>query len=180
MVITPFNNTLTLIVMDYIRGKNYLSLGQKPSLKELESVVDMAVELSCVNYKPSYEVFDEWSILNFAGEYTRKRHLLNNTNREYVDKAYKRFERVNSIINTLPKTFVHGDITSTNLIRDVNNVNWLIDFSVSNIMPRIIEIVVICGDLAVIIGEEHESLPMNFLLWGRNFSVNETSLFPSG
>jgi hypothetical protein len=51
--------------------------------------------------------------------------------------------------DALPKTFVHGDITSTNIIKDINRKLWLVDFSVSNFMARIIEIIVISGDLAL-------------------------------
>ena len=47
---------------------------------------------------------------------------------------------------------------STNLLKDQKNNLWLIDFSVSNYMARLIEIIVVCGDLALIVGNKNESL----------------------
>ena len=78
---------------------------------------------------------------------------------------------------------MHGDITSTNVLRDNTGKLWLIDFSVSNYMARIIEILIICDDLALIVGEEEKSkqrVRLCFDLWCQkvNATIFEREAFP--
>ena len=42
----------------------------------------------------------------------------------------------------LPHAFTHGDIISTNVMKDNNGKLWIIDFAVSNYLPRIIDLAV--------------------------------------
>ena len=78
---------------------------------------------------------------------------------------------------------MHGDITSTNVLRDKAGKLWLIDFSVSNYMARIIEILIICDDLALVVGEKEKSkerVRLCFDLWCRkvNATIFERESFP--
>ena len=42
----------------------------------------------------------------------------------------------------LPHAFTHGDIISTNVMKDNNGKLWIIDFAVSNYLPRIVDLAV--------------------------------------
>lgn len=42
----------------------------------------------------------------------------------------------------LPHAFTHGDIISTNVMKDDNGKLWIIDFAVSNYLPRIVDLAV--------------------------------------
>ena len=49
----------------------------------------------------------------------------------------------------LPKAFVHGDIISTNVMLDESNKIWIIDFAVSNYLPRVIDLAVIACNMCL-------------------------------
>ena len=60
---------------------------------------------------------------------------------------------------------------------------WLIDFSVSNYMARIIEVLIICDDLALVVGEREKSkerVSLCFDLWCRKVGATtfEREAFP--
>jgi len=143
-----------IAVTEFVNGMNYHQLGKKPSIHELEKIVDIAFLLSRIDYHP-HQIYDEWGIVNFSHEYEKKREYLTTNLTSILDPIYDRYVRFD--IDLLPKSFVHGDITSTNLIKDDKQLIWLVDFSVSNYMARIIEILVICSDLALIVNNKAES-----------------------
>jgi hypothetical protein len=137
----------------------------KPSIDELNIVIDIAANLSRTTYNPPY-VYDEWAIPNFTAEYLKKRKHLSPEYLALLEPIYLQFAKFN--YELLPKSFVHGDITSTNLMKDVEGNIWLIDFSVSNFMARIIEPVIICIDLALVMENRKESqkrIDYCFNLW---------------
>lgn len=142
-------------VIEYINGKNFFDLKEKPNNLELDQIVDIASNLSNIDYKPTF-TYDTWAITSFCNEYEKKRELFNEQIKAIIDPIYKEFK--NFDYDLLPKAFVHGDIMSTNLLKDINNKIWLIDFSVSNYTARINEIIVICDDLALIMGNKEESI----------------------
>ena len=65
---------------------------------------------------------------------------MNGNDYKKLEELYNRFFQVD--IEKLPKAFVHGDIISTNVMKDKNNKLWIIDFAVSNYIPRIIDLAV--------------------------------------
>ena len=58
-------------------------------------------------------------------------------------------ELKNIDFENLPKGFVHGDIISTNVMLDKNSKIWIIDFAVSNYLPRIIDLAVIACNMCL-------------------------------
>lgn len=85
----------------------------------------MAYSLSKIKYVPPF-IDDEWSIKNFLREFRLKRSRLTKRQISLIDPIYDSFAKFK--FDALPKTFVHGDITSTNILRDKMGKLWLIDF----------------------------------------------------
>ena len=82
-----------------------------------------------------------WAIINFEKEYKQKRKYLSKEYQVEFDKLLEELQRID--FNQLPKAFVHGDIINTNVMKDNNSKIWIIDFAVSNYLPRIIDLAVI-------------------------------------
>jgi Ser/Thr protein kinase RdoA (MazF antagonist) len=141
-------------VLEYINGQNFFELKGKPNNEELEVIVDIASKLSKIDYKPTF-VYDTWALTSFCNEFERKRSVLSSECLELIEPIYNDFK--NFDYDSLPKSYVHGDMRSTNLMKDINGKIWLIDFSVSNYTARLNEIVVICDDIALLNGEKEES-----------------------
>ena len=66
-------------------------------------------------------------------------------------------------LSKLPHSFVHGDIISSNVIKDEDDKLWIIDFAVSNYLPRIIDLVV-TGDNLCLDPNSKENTIKNFKL----------------
>lgn len=144
-----------LCLMQYIDGHDFFSLQEKPNNQELIQISQIAAKVSKTDYKPNF-VYDSWAIPNFLEEFKKKEQYLKDEDLQIVRSVYDEFSKFD--YNSLPKSFVHGDMMSTNMLKDKKNNIWLIDFSVSNYMARLIEVIIICGDLALIINDQEQSL----------------------
>lgn len=143
-----------LALIQYINGLDFLNLKEKPSMLELEKIVDIAARLSKIKYTPPF-IYDSWAISSFCQEFEKKREYISNEYLLMIEPVYKKFKEFN--YDALPKAFVHGDMVTTNMMRDNNGKVWLIDFSVSNYTARLKEIAVICDDIALVVGNKEES-----------------------
>jgi len=104
--------------------------------------------------------------IGLLNEYEKKWSYLSPVYQDIIEPIYREFKKCD--YKTLPKAFVHGDMMSTNLMRDSNGKIWLIDFSVSNYTTRMNEIIVICDDVAMIYGNREKSehrIRRAFSLW---------------
>lgn len=144
-----------LCLMQYIGGHDFFSLQEKPNNQELIQIAQIAAKVSKTDYKPKF-VYDSWAIPSFLEEFKKKKQYLKNDDLQIVRDVYNEFSKFD--YDSLPKSFVHGDMMSTNMLKDRKNNIWLIDFSVSNYMARLIEVIIICGDLALIVNNKEQSL----------------------
>ena len=133
------NNHYDLCAFEYIDGKNYFEIGENPSSDVIKELAKQTAMINNLDIKLEF-IYDSWAIVNFKEEYAKKRKYLSD---EYKDKFDKLLTELESIdFNKLPKAFVHGDIISTNVMLDKNQRVWIIDFAVSNYLPRIIDLAV--------------------------------------
>lgn len=128
--------TTSLVVQEFIDGKNFIELGIKPTQKEKEFIITQAALINKLDFKP-IPVYDSWATVNFENEFKTKGHYLKNFKDE-VKKLLKYFKKIS--INTLPHCFVHGDMIASNIMRNKNGKIYVLDFAVSNYYPRIVEL----------------------------------------
>lgn len=133
-----------LIAIEYIDGKTFFDLKQKPSLSEMEFLTEQASLINGIDIKPAY-FYDNWAIVNFIKEYNQIKRFLNDSDIKLLESLTKEFYKIN--LKTLPHCFVHGDIIDTNVIRSNTGELHIIDFSVSNYYPRIQELAMLLCDI---------------------------------
>lgn len=139
-------NHYDICVFEYINGKNYFELGEKPSKDVIKEIARQTAMINNLDLKPVF-IYDTWAIVNFAKEYNQKREYLSD---DYKDEFDRLLVELNNIdFTNLPKAFVHGDILSTNVMLDENEKVWIIDFAVSNYLPRIIDLAVIACNMCL-------------------------------
>ena len=152
---TVINNVnYRLIVMEYINGKDFYSLKELPTDFELEQIAYEMAKLNAIEFNPPF-IYDHWAIVNYAKEYKENIHLIKGTEKKLLDKALMLFNTVD--FSKLKYGFVHGDIIKTNVLRDRGGRLYFIDFSVSNYLPRIVDIAVTIGDLCFDINDANET-----------------------
>lgn len=144
-------NEIRLVVMDFIDGSDFYSLGEKPNNKEIIFLSQQAARINKLNLNPEF-VYDSWAIPNFLKEYEAVKDRLEKEDLKYIEPLAKKFPKLN--IDKLPHCFVHGDIISTNVVRSRDNKLYIIDFAVANIYPRIQELAILLCDLFFITDED--------------------------
>ena len=135
---------IRLVVMDFIEGKDFYTLGEKPTKEEMAFLAQQAAKINKIDFKPQY-TYDSWAIPNFLKEYGAIKDKLDKKDLRYVEPLAKAFPSLH--IENLPHCFVHGDIIATNVLRSVDNKLYIIDFAVANYYPRIQELAVLLCDL---------------------------------
>lgn len=153
-IITYMKSKFRVSIIQYIDGENFFYLNRKPTDKELEKIVNIASNLNKIDYKPNF-IYDTWAITSFINEFEKKSKYLDKKYLDMIEPIYDKFKKFD--YDKLPKSFVHGDMMSTNLMLDKNQKIWVIDFSVANYTARLNEIVVICDDVALIQNNRNES-----------------------
>lgn len=99
-----------------------------------------------LDIRPNF-IYDSWAIINFIEEYNQKREYVSDEYKEEFDKLIEEYQAID--FEQLPKAFVHGDIISTNVMLDKYKKIWIIDFAVSNYLPRIIDLAVISCNMCL-------------------------------
>lgn len=140
------NNQYRLCVFEYVNGKSFYDLNEIPTEKEIKEIIKQMVYIHNAKLDSEY-IYDKWTITNFIKEYKDKKNYLD---KKYIDIFHKLNNRLEKVdFNKLVYSFVHGDIISSNVMKDKNNKLWIIDFAVSNYLPRIVDLAVTSCNLCL-------------------------------
>lgn len=138
-VIEIGNTKYRLCVFDYINGNSFFDLGIIPSEEEIKEIIRQMAIIH--NQKLNSEfIYDKWAVINFVQEFEDKKQHLSERDYTRLNELLTKFKSID--IKKLPHAFTHGDIISTNVMKDNNGKLWIIDFAVSNYLPRIIDLAV--------------------------------------
>ena len=140
------SNHYDICVFEYIDGKNYFELGKKPSKDIIKELAKQTALINNLDINPNF-IYDSWAIINFEEEYQNKRKYISEEYQNEFDRLLMELKSID--IEKLPKAFVHGDIISTNVMLDNADKVWIIDFAVSNYLPRIIDLAVISCNMCL-------------------------------
>ena len=154
LVLTIGGVKFRILVMEYIEGKDFYSLKVLPNEIELEKIATQLAKLNNIDYRPNF-IYDRWAIVNYKQEYDKNIYLVEDEDKPLVDLALKAFNSCD--FTKLKYGFVHGDIIETNVIRNKNGEMFFIDFSVSNYLPRIVDLAVTICDLCLDLDNINES-----------------------
>ncbi len=135
---------LRLCVMEFVDGNTFYGRGEYPNRDEIRYIASQASLINSIDIKPK-PVYDSWAITNFPAEFQKKSKYLSPEDEKVIRPLLEEFDKLK--IHELPHSFVHGDIISTNLMKDENDKLWIIDFAVSNYYPRIQELAVLASDV---------------------------------
>lgn len=142
--VTVGDITFRFCLLDHIEGSTYYSLGEKPNENEITEIAYQAALINSIGIIPRPK-YDSWAVVNFLIEFNKKGSYLSSGDYNLEEVLVEEFTRID--IKSLPHCFVHGDINSTNVMRDDKGGIWVIDFSSANYYPRIQEIAVLASNL---------------------------------
>lgn len=135
-----------LCLFQYINGKSFYDLNEIPTQAEIKNIIKQMAHIHNAKLESDF-IYDKWTITNFVREYEEKGKYLDHTYNEIFKSLADKIARVK--FEELPTSFVHGDIISSNVMKDNNNKLWIIDFAVSNYLPRIVDLAVTSCNLCL-------------------------------
>lgn len=128
------------IIIEYIDAPNLLDSKLKLTKEDKIFLTNQIALFSKMKSK-QLEVYDEWAVLNLQKEYEDLEKDLDIAEIEFLKKRIDIvFHKIK--FEKLPKTFIHGDITATNLIKKDSDL-YIIDFSVASYSPRIQDLAIL-------------------------------------
>lgn len=130
---------INLVVMEYIDGSDLYSINKQITKQDIEKLIDILIPLHKIEDKIENKEYDEYCFMKIKEDYQKTKNVLPRYIREQVGKIIKDFEKIE--LEKLPKCFIHGDLISSNIMKDKNKNLWLIDFYQSGIGLRILDIV---------------------------------------
>ena len=139
-------NHYDICVFEFINGKSFFEMNKTPSKEAIIEIAKQAAFINTLDIQPDF-VYDSWAVINFEKEYSKKREYLSDEFKKEFDRLLKEFKEID--FYKLPKAFVHGDMITTNVMLDNDSKVWILDFSVSNYVPRIIELAVISCNICL-------------------------------
>lgn len=165
-------NNYEICVFEFIDGKNFFQLQESHSIDTIKELAKQTAMINNLDIKPNF-IYDSWAIINFEKEYNRKREYVSPKYKEQFDTLLEELRKID--FNCLPKAFVHGDIISTNVMIDKDSKIWIIDFAVSNYLPRIIDLAVISCNICLDKNSKERTYENIFLLLNEYNKYNKLS-----
>ena len=133
------NVNFRLCVFEYIDGKSFYDLNKMPTEKEIKNIISQMAQIHNAKLQSNF-IYDKWTITNFIKEYKDKGKCLDSKYSNIFESLVKRLKNIE--LDNLSVSFVHGDIISSNVLKDNNDKLWIIDFAVSNYLPRNVDLAV--------------------------------------
>lgn len=155
------HKNLNIIVMDYINGTNMLLINRDFKKDEICSIAREMAKINEIDFQVA-PYYDEWTITNFESEYNKKVGKIDHKDKILVSKVYEEMLKVD--FSKFKMSYIHADIIKSNLILDHENKIWVIDFSVLNYLPRIIELAVAMFGICLTDNRETSIDNMNTLI----------------
>ena len=135
-----------LCVFQYIDGKSFYDLNEIPTQAEIKNIIEQMAHIHNAKLESDF-IYDKWTITNFVKEYEEKGKYLDNKYNKIFESLVHKITNVK--FEKLPTCFVHGDIISSNVMKDSRHKLWIIDFAVSNYLPRIVDLAVTSCNLCL-------------------------------
>lgn len=130
---------INLVVMEYIDGSDLYSINKQITKQDIEKLIDILIPLHKIEDKIENKEYDEYCFMKIKEDYKKTKEVLPKSIKEQVEQTIGDFEKIE--LEKLPKCFIHGDLISSNIMKDKNKNLYLIDFYQSGIGLRILDIV---------------------------------------
>jgi Ser/Thr protein kinase RdoA (MazF antagonist) len=122
-------NGISLVLMKFIEGDNFLALDRTPNAEERQMVIKQAAKINKIDFHPTY-LSDTWAIPNIKAMFERVKQFIQPEDIKLIEQAMAQYENIP--VDELPYCFVHGDLTKANVMKGDDGKIYVIDFSVAN------------------------------------------------
>lgn len=131
-------------VIEYIDGKDLYTKGEKMLREDIDELISIIVPMHKMKEKLEID-YDEYCFMKIKEAYAKTKDKISSKLKDEVREFLKEYNKVN--FSKLPLCFIHGDLISSNIMKDISGKLWLIDFYESGTGVRILDIVKILNSV---------------------------------
>ena len=141
-------------VIEYIEGKDLYTIGKRITKKDIDKLIDIIIPMHKIQDKLKIE-YDEYCFMKINEVYKKTSSKIPKKLKNEVKEFLKEYNKID--FNKLPVCFVHGDLISSNIMKDKDEKLWLIDFFESGTGVRILDIVKILNGVLFLYYDKENS-----------------------
>jgi len=131
-------------VIEYIDGKDLYTKGEKILKEDIDKLINIIIPMHKI--KDELEIdYDEYCFMRIREVYAKTKDRIPEKLNDEVKEFLKEYNKIQ--FSKLPLCFIHGDLISSNIMKDTSGKLWLIDFYESGTGVRILDIVKILNSV---------------------------------
>lgn len=158
------HNSIECIILDFIEDGSLEDSGYQLNDKDVAFIIEQTYKIQQMDIA-NVPIDDSWAIVNFKRQLSKLSEEAKDGN---INVEQKVLNKLNTLLphyhrlaeaNEFQKAFVHADLLRPNIVRKGNGEIFIIDFSVAQHYPRIVEYaVLLCQPMS-----DHKDLVLSML-----------------
>lgn len=131
-------------VMECLEGKDLYTIGEMVTKEDIDTLISIILPVHVITEKIEIQ-YDEWNFMGLQKVYKMTKEYNTtamNTTLENLMQEYKSID-----FNKFPVSYIHGDLISTNVIKNKEGELSLIDFTSSGTGIRVLDLVKVITSL---------------------------------
>lgn len=128
----------------FIAGSTFYELNRAPHPHELQDILAQIKKMNAVDCRPPY-IAGQWAVPNIRTMVEQTKAYITPIDAELAAHCMRRYEAIDK--SALPYGFVHGDLRKTNILLGDDGKVYILDFFLTNWLPRVQELAVIAASL---------------------------------
>lgn len=131
-------------VIEYIEGKDLYTRKETISKDDIDKLIDIVISMHKIQDKLKVD-YDEYCFMKIHEVYKKTNNKIPKELKKEVKEFLKEYDKIE--FSKLPLCFIHGDLISSNIMKDEKGKLWLIDFYESGTGVRILDVVKILNSV---------------------------------
>lgn len=141
-------------IIEYIEGNDLYTKGERISKDDIDKLIDIIIPMHKIQDKLKID-YDEYCFMKINEVYKKTSRKIPKKLKNEVKNFLEEYKKVD--FKELPICFVHGDLISSNIMKDKNGKLWLIDFFESGTGIRMLDIVKILNGVLFLYYDKENS-----------------------
>lgn len=141
-------------VIEYIEGEDLYTRKEKISKDDIDKLIDIVIPMHKIQDELKID-YDEYCFMKIHEVYKKTKNKIPKELKKKVKEFLKEYDKIE--FEKLPLCFVHGDLISSNIMKDKKEKLWLIDFYESGTGVRILDIVKILNSIIFLYYDKENS-----------------------
>lgn len=141
------NELMALIcVMEYFNGRSFFKNKKEPSYENIKLLTQQLALLHTSKFKPN-GIYDIWTPDHLVDEFSKKSRFLTKEEKSLITPVVQKLKKIN--LSKCEKATIHKDVQRSNVLIDKKGNIRIIDFSVMDYAPIVLELAIFIALFAI-------------------------------